>query len=870
MYLSLAFMVASARFRRMFTSGGGYTAFMPAIIKVYAESELNQGIRAAIEYAVGRFYSLHQEAFVFQSLDAVSHIAMMPTVDGPWMANQVFALFSTLKDSASQFAPDAAGIHDLNKVQEREALLVNTAEDKPQAFLSLLKRGAGQNGDRIEVALPDQYENGHLALDDLVRLFLTVIGHDPTIRRAESFLHLLRFMAPKLYYASPLARKVLDEGIDALSIIFLTRSAGKTKVSEAAQIRPVNNFSYEVWSQQTPLSNDLHGKSKEPSDLSEMRLDYLSLVNAFTASGGNVGSSANQRVFELVKLILRDGGRGGNDRVAAFLAEYTRTSLVHEEPVRVKNVLAFLTELAPVFKAYASMIDFSGVLDVLSSLASKPFYAKEPSFSRMVVSQFCMVGLEVCELFASENLLFSSPLRPALIKLLGQSIFLFGVDITEELQNRTPSYDYMAGIIFPLVLTLPSTQDTVRNSVWTDAYSCGAPRRAWIRLLSLVMRVFQRTETPRDSSRSSNIMLERTKSQEKRRNMARSTSVMALSVALQILKIIVVRAEHDLSNALPGIWFQIGSSLRSLLADGDAGFALQSQDISEPPSPLPSSKGLRPTSLEDLNPFTPPGSRGASPTRLPFSQPRLIDYLLWSTLEFICLYRCPLFLQLRILMQEKVAILGQDMEGQRQPHSNRLSFASVFSKRRRGSGHWSNGPSPENSPLLSASRSFPAGDLLSTPVTPQRPAERQPGYARFASPLVSGAQEYAGPKIVHLGPVRGIDPFRRSLSPNSGLGGQIRLTVAKSTTLKSISLVQATYRRIRVVQHLMCYPTLLPGLDGVLDDAEDVKSLRAWTVARALREVSQETTELMEEFRETFSNDEDEGILIEVDQPLTG
>ena len=80
MYLSLAFMVASARFRRMFTSGGGYTAFMPAIIKVYAESELNQGIRAAIEYAVGRFYSLHQEAFVFQSLDAVSHIAMMPTV----------------------------------------------------------------------------------------------------------------------------------------------------------------------------------------------------------------------------------------------------------------------------------------------------------------------------------------------------------------------------------------------------------------------------------------------------------------------------------------------------------------------------------------------------------------------------------------------------------------------------------------------------------------------------------------------------------------------------------------------------------------------------------------------------------------------
>ena len=69
---------------------------------------------------------------------------------------------------------------------------------------------------------------------------------------------------------------------------------------------------------------------------------------------------------------------------------------------------------------------------------------------------------------------------------------------------------------------------------------------------------------------------------------------------------------------------------------------------------------------------------------------------------------------------------------------------------------------------------------------------------------------------------------------------------------------------------MMCYPTLLPGLDGVLDDAEDVKSLRAWTVARALREVSQETTELMEEFRETFSNEEDEAIIIEADQSFMG
>ncbi|THH18726.1 hypothetical protein EW146_g2314 [Bondarzewia mesenterica] len=837
----IAFMVASTRFRRMFTSGGGYTIFMPAVLKVYAESELNQGIRAAIEYAASRFYALHQEAFIFQSLDVESHVAVLPGVDGPWMANHIYSLLSTLKDNASQFAPDSAGIHDLNKVQEREALL---------------------NSHQVDVALPEQYEGGHLALDDLVRLFLTVIGHNPTIRRAQNFLRLLRYMVPKLYDASPSSRKVLYEGVDALSIIFLTRSAGRTKIPEAAQIRPSNDFSYEVWSQKLSLSNDLHGKSKEPSDLAEMRLDYLSLVVAFTGSGGHLGSSTHHRVIELVKHMLKDGN---SDRAAAFLLEYTRTSLVRKESLRVKHVLAFLTELAPVFKAYASTTDFSGVLSAITSLAAMPFYAKEPSFSRLVVSQYCVAGLEACELAASENLLFSLPLRPALIKLLSQAIFLSGVDIIEELKKRALSYEYMAGIIFPLVLVLPSTPDTIRKNFWTDASSRDAPRRAWVRLLSLVMQACRRTVTLRESNRSS-VPLERTKSQETHNTSSRAASAMTISVSLQILKIIVIRAGNDLSHSVPGIWIQIGTFLKSLLSDGDAAFALSSQDVSEPPSPLHLPKGLHPTGLDDINPSTPLGSRNASPTKSPFSQPRIIDYLLWSTLEFLSLYRCPLLLQLRILMQEKVAVLGQDLQNQYRPISSRLSFSSVFSKPRRGSGHWSTGPSPENSPMLTALPSFPAGDLLSLPSTPQRPAERQPGYAR--SPVSPGGHEFAGPKIVHLGPVHNTDPFRRSISPS---GGRMRLTMTKSTTIKSVSLVRATYRRIRVVQHLMCYPTLLPGLDGDADnDADEVSNLKSWTASRALREVTQETNELMEEFREAFGGDEDEGILGEAEQLFTG
>src|ERR1700729_1232547 len=105
-------MAASTRFRRLFTSGGGYTLFMPVLVKVYAESELHPGIKLAIEYAVNRFYALHQEAFIFQSLDIIAHVVAVPDIQGDWVAKSVYSLFNTLRKGISPTTPDAAGIRN--------------------------------------------------------------------------------------------------------------------------------------------------------------------------------------------------------------------------------------------------------------------------------------------------------------------------------------------------------------------------------------------------------------------------------------------------------------------------------------------------------------------------------------------------------------------------------------------------------------------------------------------------------------------------------------------------------------------------------------------------------------------------------------
>ncbi|THG96127.1 hypothetical protein EW026_g5650 [Hermanssonia centrifuga] len=160
-------------------------ALMTAMMKTYVEAEYHGNIRYTIEYAANRFYALHQESFIFQSFDVMAQILDFPHVDGPWIAGGIYALFSTLKGGVSASTPDAAGIHDLNKAQEQEALMVTLAEEVPQTFLASLKRG---NQDKHEVSIPvrEEYEGKRLRLDDLVRLFLTVIAHNPAIQHGTS------------------------------------------------------------------------------------------------------------------------------------------------------------------------------------------------------------------------------------------------------------------------------------------------------------------------------------------------------------------------------------------------------------------------------------------------------------------------------------------------------------------------------------------------------------------------------------------------------------------------------------------------------------------------------------------------------------
>lgn len=850
-------MVASTRFRRLFTSGGGYTLFMPALVKIYTECEQHSGIKLAIEYAVNRFYALHQEGFIFQSLDIIAHVMMAHDIDQSWVARSVYTLFSTLRRGVAHTTPDAAGIHDSNKSQEREALIVRTAEDKPQTFLASLRKG--NKGTVAVVAnLPEEYEAKRLALDDFVRLFLTVIAHDPTILRGQHFLRFLRYLTPHLYHTSNSARSVLRDGIDALGTV-LIKAAAKAKAPESALLHSMEDLGFDNPSHEAVLENQLLGKSKTPSDIGAMRLDYLSMIIAFTTVGGTLPSSTSQKIMDLVKSMLTQSADENKGPIAHFFSEYTRTSLLRDPAPTLKEVVTFFGQLAPVVGTYASVVDFSGVFDTITQLAEDPLYANEPTFSRLVSSQICSAAISACGSAAAEKTLLSMPSRPSTIRLMAAAIFLRGADVMAELEKHHASYELLIGIVLPLVMVLKTTADVVSDGHWTDSWRRDVHARTWTRLLTYLMSACQKKENIRDAPAVPERT--RTQTQDKRRTMPSSKArMMTLVAAIQIIKTIIVRAEEDLSAHLPGIWSRIGSFIKSILADGDATFALTSQDYSAPPSPAPTPRGS--TSF----PTMAPSVFGGVSTLVSLAKPRVIDYCMWSMFELLCLCRTPLVIQMRLFIQEKVVILDQELRyhqsaGIGRPRSRRISSGMFSKPRRRMSGYLSGAASIENSPTLGASASFP-----SEPSLFHLDPFRQAGFERSGSSSPGGMSDSSGgPRIVHLGPVpaSSASTFRRSISPGGGVA------MNKTATIKSVSLAMETYRRIRLVQTCMGYEGLLPlpsiGNDG-FDIDEDQGNANAWSKKQAVTALVKEIRELMVEFEDPWREVEDDVVLIDADQ----
>ncbi|TFK72480.1 hypothetical protein BDN72DRAFT_957330 [Pluteus cervinus] len=866
----IALMVASTRFRRLFMSGGGYTLFMPAVIRIYAESESHSGIRLAIEYAVNRFYAFHKEAFVFQALDVVAQMTMLPGCDADWLARSVYTLFSSLRKGISPSTADAAGIHHVNQLQEREAMMFTTAEEKPQTFLAMLRRtdssqpqnlgiggldstaaAAATAAAAVASALPEEYEGGRLSMDDFVKLFLTVIAHDPTIPRAENFMKLLRYLSPYLYNTSISARTVLQEGIDALGQV-LTRAGIKTKGT--ADHVPSGKSAAEEINMKSSSESGTTGtgsggagglgpqeKVKGMVDPTSMRLDFLELATSYTRAGGLFPQPSYTRIIDFAKSMIRDSSQQTVERISKFFADLTRTTLIREQQPSTKTMVLFLRHIALVVNTYGATLDLAGVFEIIVQFAAVPHHANDTTFARVVVTQYCVPGLSSWEQANTGTVLLDSPFRKNLVALLVHAVLFHTEDIISELLKRPPSYEYLAGIILPFAMSLRTFDELASSGVRQENWHRGSVVSAWIRLLEYATVACES---------SSQRTIERSK--DKRRSAdSKNATVPIFLLSIQLLKIVIIRAQTELSNCIPGIWNRLGTLLRTVLAEGDANFAVQPTESSPNASPSPSPRASVQFDHSMLS-STPPHFR--DPGLGSFKNPRIVDYACWSLLAWLCTYKTPLILQMRLYMVERVVTLDNKLQSQSilltsSPGARRIS-TSIFSKsRRRRSGL----PSPEASPQISASPSY-----ATTSFAYENPSflsidGRQPGYQNFLSSPTK--QDRSGPRIVHLGPVSNPFPFRRPGDTGTTSGSTHMVKLLK---IKSPTLVEATYHRVRLIQAFLGYQTLLPLPNDPHNEQVHMTTLTKHQVLEAL---TKEIRDLLEEFDVSYRpNDDDVAI----------
>ncbi|KAK2461214.1 hypothetical protein APHAL10511_006741 [Amanita phalloides] len=825
-------MIASTRFRRLFVSGGVYTLFMPGILKVYAESEKYYGIRCAIEYTIGRFYAQYKDAFIFQSLDVISRLAAYPLVAEDKFGRSVFDLFACLRQGVSPSTHDAAGIHNANKEQEREALILHTAEEKPQTFLASIRHGKAEDSGRITFDIPEEFQASRLRITDFIKLFLTIIAHDLSSLRAENFLKLFRLIVPHMYQVSTAGRPTLQEGIDALGAI-LVKPPARTKPTSSEQDDSL------LADQGTDKPS---GPSRSQSDLMTMRLDYLSLIVAFSRAGGTVKQSTIHRIIDMVKNILKESD-GNCDRISIFLCDFTEASLLRGSPPSVKGVTAYLRDLASIIATHGATLDLTRIFAVLIEISAMPLYSGDDMFARVLSSEICHAALAACALAGRDKMIMSLPYRPHLVELLSQAVHLRGANVAVELEKHMPTHDYLAGIILPLVMTLRKESPLPSVANQPNSRRSSPDFHLWVRLLQYTLSACQNNQRLYGSEGSDKKSLDRRRSTE-----SAPTVVTTFVVSLQVIKAILVRAGDELCVRLPAFWSRMASFFRSVLEQGNAEFALRPPEYSLPSSPFVSPTMTPRTSFQ-LDASRPPAKTEIQSftTQHSFLCPRVVDYAMWSLFELLCSYRSPLLLQMRLLIVDKVLDLDQA-----------LKFRwHLFS------------PSPALIPPVSASvfskpyrRASKASSAATSPRIPHRSESLQTsGYLNVSDSRKPGYRS----QHMYLGPTS--SPLLEPALPG-GNGGISLMT--KTARIKSPSLSRATYRRIRILQKYLGYHDILPlpYHEGMEVDRDEV-ILSSWTKYQALKAIMDETDELMEEFGELRNDFDDNTINIEPEEYST-
>ena len=769
---------------------------------------------------------------MFQSVDvAAAMISHSDMTNKDVFAANITSIFISL-GVVMRAEMNAGGIQSMTKIYEREAILTSL-NDAPETITNSFQRGESMS------TVVDQFEGKAFPLENLARLCLTVIADDPFILRAEQFLILFRYLVPSLYHNSMTARAFVRDGIEALgTAVFSKTAAPRPDPRSRLDETPYTSRLARIESGPTTTPS-MFAKANAVSNFNAMKQEYLHLIVAFTKVGGQLQTDVIRRALSLLQAVLRDSTGSTVQNLSLFLQEFTESSLLRETKPPPKLAVALLSDIVPLIYSHGYVIDFSGVFGVVTQLCKDERLTEDPGFMRLVAG-FSDAALDTLEAASAANTLRGVMFRDAIVSLAVALVRTATIDPMLQLRGRIPSAGLMTSFVLPVCLQLPDT-----SSLRSGANSV---RRAWVQLLGFALLAFESSTTQRSTVTASNTVGRSDTINQGVQNSPRGM-VAGMLMALQVIKVIIVRGGEDVAMLVPDVWLRIAAVIKEVLGDGNGLFSLPGPGNREgPQSPFSAPSG--PASPNDQTEyFVEPSSQNSSSKRAP----RASDYGLWSILELLCFYRTPLNIQLRLWLQEKLLQLEARIEANGgtpnrasfMRDTRRLSF-SPFTKTRRRSGVPSAPVSPDGSPAFRPSRDTtgPPPLFLGSPNTIST-------FDRFpqASPPADGMI----PRIRHLGPefqaqAKLQKPTRGASGTSDGIS-PLR-AAAKLISMSRPKQVEESHRRVEAVR-------IFWGYESFTGPGEDMSAFEAWTSTVALKRIMEECHELAREFRDVVKLDGD-------------
>ena len=492
------FILCSARFRRPFASMGFSTA-MWSIYQVYAQAGSNNALRDCIEYAIRSFYRIHQDAFVYQTCVVIA--------EGDFDSEAAYKLLCSLSKDHSLSDGVPSGLRGLNDKEELESL-VQMLSGPELTFSEIGTDKADRKaGKMAEISL----EGAVFPKENIIKLFVTVIAANPASNRAARCLRLFAGITPHVKDAD--SKRLLREGVEALGSVI-----AKGKFADEAAM-----LAFQLGTDDTKV------------DWIAARRGYVFLVESYARSGGQLSPAATRQTLEMVLDLLRKQPEAVGPAASSILREMGKTHL----SASGSRPIIFLRDIAPLFRMFIALVDFSGLLEEITRLIQRSEYDLDPDTTSVIVDSYVGPAVRMLASASEDNLAFILPMRTSTVDLLAAAVFLNG-DALAPLESYVPNASLLACLVLPLCLSLDAPSDTERDGL-LDAL--------WIRLLNFVIR------PPKHQKQSPPPQI--------------SAATMVLS--MQAIKIITLRA-HDGISKVKGLWNYIARHILGIVEGADGRF----------------------------------------------------------------------------------------------------------------------------------------------------------------------------------------------------------------------------------------------------------------------------------------------------------